>query len=223
MHSAISGEKGSALTIYSFETLPSTQRWLIEKIASSQVEPPCAVIAELQTDGVGSRGNRWIGKRGNFFASVAIPSSMLPADLPLGATSIYFAFLMKKTVEKAGSPVWLKWPNDLYLEDRKIGGCITAKKGADMIVGIGVNLVDAPRGFGVLGLKIAPMELLETFLENLENPPSWKQIFSNYRIEFEKSKNYSTHIGDETVQLRDAVLQNDGSLMIGKRRVVSSR
>ncbi|WP_457595089.1 biotin--[acetyl-CoA-carboxylase] ligase [Hydrogenimonas sp.] len=223
MRSATSGAKGSALTIYSFERLPSTQKWLVEKVASGEVKPPCAVITELQTEGVGSRGSRWIGRRGNFFASVALPATMLPSDLPLGATSIYFAFLMKKTVQKAGSSAWLKWPNDLYLEDRKIGGCITAKKGGNMIVGIGVNMVDAPRGFGVLDIKTTPMELLETFLENLKNPPSWKQIFSNYRLEFEKSKNYCTHAGDETLQLRDAVLQNDGSLMIGKRRVVSSR
>ena len=177
----------------------------------------------MQTDGIGSRENRWIGRRGNFFASVLLAQESLPKDLPLGAASIYFAFLMKETLKNMGSEVWLKWPNDFYLEGSKIGGCITAKKGKNIIVGIGINIVDAPRDFGVLDIETEPMELLETFLENLKKPPSWKQIFSNYSLEFEKSKNYRTHDGGERVELSEAVLQNDGSLMIGKRRVVSLR
>ncbi len=211
------------MKIYSFETLPSTQRWIEERLSEKRVAPPCAVIARMQTDGIGSRENRWIGERGNFFASVLLAHDSLPEDLPLGAASIYFAFLMKETLKKMGSKVWLKWPNDFYLEGTKIGGCITAKKGNDVIVGIGINILSAPHGFGVLDIETEPMELLETFLKNLKKPPSWKQIFSNYSLEFEKSKNYCTHDGSETVDLSEAVLQNDGSLMIGKRRVVSLR
>ncbi len=192
-------------------------------MSEKRVAPPCAVIAKMQTDGIGSRENRWIGKRGNFFASILLAQESLPEDLPLGATSIYFAFLMKDTLKKMGSEVWLKWPNDFYLEGSKIGGCITAKKSKNIIVGIGINIVDAPHGFGVLDIKTEPKELLETFLKNLKKPPSWKQIFSNYSLEFEKSKNYCTHDGSEIVQLSNAVLQSDGSLMIGKRRVVSLR
>ncbi len=192
-------------------------------MSEKRVVPPCAVIANMQTDGIGSRENRWIGKRGNFFASILLPEENLPKDLPLGAASIYFAFLMKETLKKTGSEVWLKWPNDFYLKETKTGGCITAKKGKNVIVGIGINIVSAPHGFGVLDIDIEPMELLETFLKNLENLPSWKQIFSNYSLEFEKSKKYCTHAGNEMLKLSDAVLQNDGSLMIGKRRVVSLR
>ncbi len=194
-----------------------------EKVAKREIEPPCAVITQMQTDGVGSRENRWVGKRGNFFASILLAQEALPDDLPLGATSIYFSFLMKETLREMGSKVWLKWPNDIYLKERKAGGCITAKKGDKVVVGIGINLVDAPGEFAVLDIETEPMELLKRFLENLKNPPPWKQIFSNFSLEFEKSKNYCTHDGNETVDLKDAVLQNDGSLIIGKRRVVSSR
>lgn len=211
------------MKIYSFDSLPSTQVWLTEMAAKREVDLPCAVIAKMQTEGVGSRRNRWIGKRGNFFASVATLQKDLPSDLPLAATSIFFAYLMKSALEEMGSKCWLKWPNDIYLKERKIGGCITAKKGDAIIAGIGVNIVDAPHGFGVLEIEASPSELLEKFLEKVENPPLWKQIFSNYSLEFEKSKNYSTHVGDETVELKGAVLQEDGSLKIGQRRVVSLR
>jgi len=211
------------LQIYSFDTLESTQVWLVEKLLAKEVEVPCAVIAAMQTDGIGSRNNRWIGKRGNFFASLALRQQDLPSDLPITATSIFFSYLMKKTLFEKGSECWLKWPNDLYLKERKIGGCITAKKGENIVVGIGVNIVDAPQDFGVLDIETEPMELLEAFLKKVKNPPSWKQIFSNYSLEFEKSKNYRAHIGNEMVELKGAVLQKDGSLKIGQRRVVSLR
>jgi BirA family biotin operon repressor/biotin-[acetyl-CoA-carboxylase] ligase len=211
------------LKIYSFERLPSTQTWLVEQVQAGGVTPPCAVITEMQTDGIGSRNNRWIGKKGNFFASVAMPQSHLPEDLPLGATSIYFAYVMKETLEGLGSKVWVKWPNDFYLEDRKVGGCITLKKGDVLIAGIGLNLVDAPLEFGCLDITLSPHKLLEQFLKTLKAVPSWKQIFSNFRLEFEKSKHFYTHVGNEKVDLKDAVLNEDGSLMIGKRRVVSLR
>jgi len=211
------------LTIYSFDTLPSTQRWLTDKVTNGQIELPCAVIANEQTDGIGSRSNQWIGLGGNFFASVALPVTNLPNDLPLSAASIYFAFLMKMTLAAKGSKTWVKWPNDLYLGNRKIGGCITTLKKETVIAGLGINLRHAPQDFGVLDIQTSPNEVLENFLGELAKPPSWKQIFSNYRLEFEKSRTFRTHMDHQTVDLKEAVLQSDGSLIIGNKRVVSLR
>ena len=211
------------LKIYSFETLPSTQKWLIEKVQENSVEIPCAVTTEMQTDGIGSRENRWIGKKGNFFASIAISEDQLPNDLPITATSIYFAYLMKLSLKEFGSQVWVKWPNDLYVNSKKVGGCITTKKGKIIVVGIGVNIVEAPMGFNVLDVTLSNDELLSSFLKRVDESPSWKHIFSNFRLEFEKSKEFSANVGNEKLDLNDAILNKDGSLTIGKRRVVSLR
>ena len=211
------------MRIYSFKSLPSTQRWLIERVEKREVEIPCAVIAEAQTDGIGSRNNRWIGEPGNFFASFALERKSLPQDLPLTAVSIYFMYLIKEILAEKGADLWLKWPNDLYVGDKKAGGCVTTKKGEIFIVGIGVNLRSAPPGFAVVPGHWRAQILLERFLGRLQTPPSWKQIFSNYSLEFGRSKSFYTHIGNQTADLRGAVLQSDGSLMIGEKRVVSLR
>ena len=211
------------MKIYSFSLLPSTQKWLIKKLEEGRVELPCAVITEMQTDGIGSRNSNWIGKRGNFFSSFAIPLELLPDDLPLTSTSIYFASLMKDTLKNFGSKVWVKWPNDLYIDSKKVGGCLTLKKADVMIVGIGINIAHTPLDFGILDITISPNELLNEFIERVKNSPSWKQIFSNFRLEFEKSKEFYTHIENEKFDLTSAILNDDGSLMIGKRRVVSLR
>ena len=115
------------MEILSFDTLPSTQKYLLEKIEKKALQAPVAVITSQQSFGVGSRDNNWSGGEGNFFASVAVELESLPADLSLSSASIYFSFIMKKTLEDLGENIWLKWPNDFYFNDEKIGGTITKK------------------------------------------------------------------------------------------------
>jgi BirA family biotin operon repressor/biotin-[acetyl-CoA-carboxylase] ligase len=172
---------------------------------------------------MGSRTNEWKGGEGNFFASFAVRLASLPDDLPLSSASIYFAFLMKEVLAGLGEEVWLKWPNDLYSGDAKVGGVIT-QKGKDFLVcGIGVNLKNASNGYASLQSGIPAMRLLEEYLETLETFPDWKQIFSRYRVEFERSRRFSVHIENYQKSLENAQLCSDGSLRIEGKRVFSLR
>ncbi len=212
------------MEILSFDQLPSTQRYLQDAIAQKRLQAPVAVIAREQTAGIGSRDNSWIGEEGNFFASIAVDTAMLPEDLPLASASIYFSFIMKKVLRDLGQEVWLKWPNDFYLKEHKVGGTITHKVGETLICGMGINLAKAPQGYASIGCDIAPMRLLRRYLEVVEDFPQWKQIFSEYKIEFELSRAFSTHTqSDEKVGLRDAVLCHDGSILLQGRKVYSLR
>lgn len=206
-----------------FETLPSTQTYLKEKLKSSELSSPIAVVAELQTDGIGSRGNSWTGLEGNLFFSFAISRHNLPDDLLLESTSIYFAYSLKEVLEEAGSTLWLKWPNDFYLDNTKIGGVVTFMRGNDLICGMGLNLVDSPDGFNHLDIKINKKELLDKFFKKIENKVSWKQIFSKFEVEFGKSKQHKTTVADKKISLDNAELNNDGSLSINGKRIYSLR
>ncbi len=211
------------MEILSFETLPSTQTHLIEKIQNREITSPTAVIAAQQSQGVGSRENAWTGGEGNFFASIAVTEAMLPPDLPLSAASIYFAFLMKKVLQTLGLDIWLKWPNDLYCADAKVGGVLTKKISSFLIVGIGINLKKDQNGYSSLDTDISPLILLNIFLDLLKKKPKWKQVFSQYKIEFELSKSYFTHQNGLKVEMKDAMLCSDGSLMIEGEKVYSLR
>ncbi len=206
-----------------FESLDSTQSHLITKLKSDELSPPVCVGASLQTIGRGSRGNEWIGREGNLFISVAIKRSTLPTDLKLESTSIYLAFLMKEILSDKGSKIWLKWPNDFYLNERKIGGVITNLVDDVLICGIGINLVSAPEDFGKLDIEITPYDLTKAYTELFTNLPSWKQIFSNYRIEFENSREFFTHNNNEKIALKRAILCEDGSLECDGQRIFSLR
>ena len=211
------------MEILSFDTLSSTQKYLLEKLEKKTLHAPVAVIATQQHSGVGSRDNSWSGGEGNFFVSVAIDIEKLPSDLSLSSASIYFSFIMKQTLVALGENIWLKWPNDFYLNDDKVGGTITQKINNILVCGIGINLKNTQNGYIALSSDILPKKLLENYLVALEKFPKWKQIFSEYEVEFELSRKFSVHIENYQKSLSDATLCEDGSLIIEGKRVFSLR
>ena len=203
--------------------MPSTQHYLIEALRQKRLQAPVAVIAEEQTAGIGSRDNGWEGEKGNFFASFALKLSDLPEDLPLSSASIYFSFMMKKVLLDYRKDVWLKWPNDLYVGDAKVGGTITKKTGDAIVCGMGINLKSEQIAYSALQLDVSPRNLLEVYLNEVEKFPKWKQVFSEYRVEFELSRRFSVHIENGKKSLYNARLCEDGSLLIEGKRVYSTR
>jgi len=211
------------LEIVYFNTLPSTQTYLIEKLKKENIKLPIAVLAEEQSNGLGSRDNKWFGGKGNFFASIAIDIDMLPKDLPLSSASIYFSYIMKQTLKKMDVDIWLKWPNDFYFHNNKVGGTITNKINNTLICGIGINLKNSQYGYSALECNMSSEVLLKEYIAKLIEYPKWKQVFSDYRIEFELSRNFSVHIENYKKSLSQAILCSDGSLLIDKKKVYSLR
>ena len=211
------------MEILSFNSLASTQKYLIEQLQEGKLKAPVAVLALDQTEGMGSRDNDWSGGEGNFFASFAINLDNLPKDLPLSSASIYFSYIMKQTLLEFGENIWLKWPNDFYKDDDKVGGTITQKVDNTLVCGIGINLKKSQNGYRALQSDISPLELLNNYLEALEKFPNWKQVFSEFEIEFELSRKFSVHIENYQKSLGDATLCDDGSLIIGGKKVFSLR
>jgi BirA family biotin operon repressor/biotin-[acetyl-CoA-carboxylase] ligase len=211
------------LELLCFDTLSSTQTYLLEELKEKRLTLPICVMAKEQTAGVGSRENSWEGGEGNLFFSFAVELNELPKDLPLSSASIYFSYIMRKVLHRYDDEVWLKWPNDLYVKSDKIGGTITKKYDNILLCGIGINLQKNLNGFKALNINVEPIDLLNEYLIELKKYPKWKQIFSLYRIEFELSKGYFTHIEGEFKSLKNAILSEDGSLIIENKRVYSIR
>jgi BirA family biotin operon repressor/biotin-[acetyl-CoA-carboxylase] ligase len=211
------------LEILSFDRLASTQTYLIEQLQSGNLDAPIAVICKEQYSGIGSRDNEWCGGEGNFFASIAIDIESLPDDLPLNSVSIYFSFIMKQILIELDNRIWLKWPNDFYLNNEKIGGTITKKVKDTLVCGIGINLKKNQNGYSAVQNDILPHFLLNKYLLALEEFPKWKQVFSEYEVEFELSRKFSVHIENYQESLKIATLCSDGSLIIGGRKVFSLR
>ncbi len=211
------------MKIIYLESIGSTQKYLKELILEGSISLPCAVVADMQTNGIGSRENLWSGARGNLFLSFAIPLNELPKDLRLESASIYFSYILKETLWELGSDVWLKWPNDFYIGDKKIGGMITNLLKDSLVCGVGLNIAEAPLGFGKLDIAVSRDELIERYFNNIKKMNLWKQVFSKYEIEFYKNQNFYTHNKNLIISLKDASLCSDGSVTINGERIYSRR
>ena len=211
------------LEILYLNELDSTQEELLAGLKSKKYRAPIAICAKIQRKGRGSRDNRWESIEGNLFFSFALKKSALPKDIKLESLSIYFAYIMKSTLQKLGSNLWIKWPNDFYLKEKKIGGVITNISGENIVCGVGINTQNAPDFSAILDIDTAKSQILQSYFENLEEKKSWKQIFSKFKVEFELSRAYQTHFQDEIVDLKEAKLLEDGSLEYRGKKVYSLR
>jgi BirA family transcriptional regulator, biotin operon repressor / biotin---[acetyl-CoA-carboxylase] ligase len=209
-------------TLY-LKTIGSTQNHLKELIKSKELKLPYAVVSDAQTDGIGSRENSWKSLDGNLFLSFAIELQNLPKDLKLESASIYFAYILKNTLKSLNSEVWIKWPNDFYIKDKKIGGMITNIVDNVLICGVGLNLQAQPQGFEKLDIEVNREDLLKKYFKNIEKNSSWKQVFSKYKLEFGKNKNFFTHNQNLRIPLEEVTLQSDGSIISNGERIYSLR
>lgn len=202
-----------------FKELDSTQKELKRRIKSKQNIVDLCIVAETQNCGLGSRGTKWENEVESLMFSFVY--SGLPEDLPLQSAAIFFGCVLKETLRNLGSKVWLKWPNDLYIEDKKIGGILVGIVEKQIVCGIGINL--KAENFGSLDIRIGKKALLQAYFQDLKKFKSWKQIFRNYKLEFHKSFPFFFHLEDEVVSLKNAVLLDDGSIEVGGRKIYNIR
>ncbi|MEA3499008.1 MAG: biotin--[acetyl-CoA-carboxylase] ligase, partial [Campylobacterota bacterium] len=77
--------------------------------------------------------------------------------------------------------------------------------------------------FGYLDIEFDLKKGLKSYFDSIDKKVSWKHIFSKYSIEFKKSRDMKTTIGDKKVLLSGAILNNDGSIFIDNKKVFSLR
>lgn len=208
-----------------FDEISSTQSFLSAKLKEESDFPlPSCVIAKKQSKGIGSRGNEWESVEDALLFSFAFSKKDLPKDLPLQSLSIYVGELMGEFLEQKGFDIWVKWPNDLYINESKIGGIITQSIGECCVCGIGINLL--AKNFASLQTKMneeKKREFVRDFLQFFFTYPTWSEILSNYKIKFYKNYPFSFHYGDKTLSFKDASLCEDGAILIDNQKIYSLR
>ena len=118
--------------IHIVDNITSTNAWLSKYY--SEIDD--IVLAIEQTQGRGRRGNVWESQLGGFFGSiVSAKHELLP--LVVGISII-------NALEQYCEGLSLKWPNDIILEDKKLGGILCEDFGTYSVIGIGLNLDNKP-------------------------------------------------------------------------------
>lgn len=125
------------------KSIDSTNTTLLQWAATMPIDG-CVLTAEAQTAGRGRRGREWLSPFGrNLAVSIGFRSEQSPTQL--GALSLVVGLAVRQAVLDIGvEGVELKWPNDVLLDGRKLGGIlielVRATKPVEVVIGIGVNV-----------------------------------------------------------------------------------
>jgi BirA family biotin operon repressor/biotin-[acetyl-CoA-carboxylase] ligase len=121
----------------------STNAILLNQLATAEVHGK-VVLAEYQSEGRGRRGKKWVSPLASGISlSVAWHFDIAPGAL--GLLSLYMGVAVARTLLQSGLiDVSLKWPNDVVVNDKKLGGILLELRGeasgpVDVVVGIGLN------------------------------------------------------------------------------------
>lgn len=139
IHSQIGDNSVAVLPV-----IDSTNQYLLDRLNDLKSGDCC--VAEYQQAGRGRRGRKWFSPFGaNLYLSMYWRLEQGPAAA-IGL-SLVIGIVLAEVLQSLGADdVRVKWPNDLYLKDRKLAGILvelTGKTGdaAQIVMGAGINLV----------------------------------------------------------------------------------
>lgn len=138
-HSALRAIDGLTVIPLCLSTNDEVFRLLAEGVSS------CVVVSEMQTDGRGQHGRRWIA---SWASGITLTVGQRCPSWPTSAAALPLAVgvhVAEALETRLGEAVKVKWPNDLYLHGRKLGGILVesrfvASGESQFAIGLGINL-----------------------------------------------------------------------------------
>jgi BirA family biotin operon repressor/biotin-[acetyl-CoA-carboxylase] ligase len=160
-----------------FESTGSTMDHARE-LAREGASPGTVIIAEKQTAGWGRNGRVWASRQGGLFCTILEHPALSIADYALPSLVLQIA-VARAISFVCGKKARLRWPNDVYIDQRKIAGIITGMAGEAGMVrwlagGVGVNVNNpAPSGkttscAEITGHPVSRKEVLQKILREIE-------------------------------------------------------
>lgn len=139
------GATVTPLNVVVLQRVDSTNQYLLDKVAAKKSVHGDVVLAESQTSGRGRRGRQWQSPYAqNLCFSMGWQFDGGASQLQ--GLSLAVSLVIAEQIEGAyGLDVSLKWPNDLLIEGKKLGGILLEVSGdlsgeCSVVVGIGLNI-----------------------------------------------------------------------------------
>lgn len=127
------------------DSVDSTNNYVANLVKSSKIDHGTAIMADVQTAGKGQRGAVWQAEAGeNILLSVFLKPDKLSVSQQVLLT-FFAANSIREVLRKIGISATIKWPNDIYVGNKKIAGIliensISKSYIAHSILGIGLNV-----------------------------------------------------------------------------------
>lgn len=164
----------------------STNLYTTELLGQSGIDEFTLVTAEFQEQGRGQRGNSWQSdSKANMLSSLVFFPKVKISDQFLVSASASLVLL--EVLQEHGVIGQLKWPNDIFVKGKKIGGMLIenqVKDGrvASSIIGVGLNVNQTE--FETFNWEATSMALLKNQYIDLELVmASWQRLASE-RLRF---------------------------------------
>lgn len=124
--------------------ISSTNDYLLQHLNQKDLHGHVA-LAEYQSQGRGRRGANWVSPpAAGIYLSIAWHYEETPIDI--ACLSLASGVAVVRALESCGiQDVGLKWPNDIFWQERKLGGILVESKGehagpCDLVLGVGLNV-----------------------------------------------------------------------------------
>ena len=134
--------------IQKFEEIDSTNKFALDNIQS--LKDYSVITAKNQTAGRGRKGRTWVSTEGeNLYFSLLLKEPQVLLSEISGIPQLMGLAIYKALVTSGVKDSWIKWPNDIYVNNKKICGilCESRFKGSEidgLVIGVGVN-VNTPK------------------------------------------------------------------------------
>lgn len=158
------------------DELPSTNDLALERSAQRELPCPLLIVAQRQTAGRGRGRNRWWAGGGGLTFSLVLDAeamSLPQASWPQASLVTGLGVLEAVRAMLPDEPLGLKWPNDVYLRERKLCGVLVETLRVPrprLVIGIGINVNnrfdDAPAE--VLERAVSLHEAARTLLDRTD-------------------------------------------------------
>lgn len=146
------------------------------KLALEGAPAGLVVVARKQTAGRGRQGRTWLSTEGALTFSMVLRPNPLTPRITLTA-----GVAVLEALDDLGVHAQLKWPNDIVLGGRKLGGVLTEAFNQTAIVGIGLNLATHPEGVNATSVDLPREDVLATLLRHLPGPEDFAYVLTTAR------------------------------------------
>lgn len=163
------------------KVLTSTNNYALKLLKEEKIQRPTIIITNKQTHGRGQVNNSWHSEQNK---SLTLSIILFPKNIPLEkqfVISQIICLALYETLQKYIDTVSIKWPNDIYINDKKTCGilienAILGNDFAHSICGIGLNVNNEvfPKSIEATSLaievekKINTEDILEGITKNIE-------------------------------------------------------
>ncbi|AIG65497.1 biotin--[acetyl-CoA-carboxylase] ligase [Weissella tructae] len=214
--------------MYYFERLSSTQDEARQFIMRESPQDTVMIVAKEQTNGYGRFKRPFYSPQHGLYLTFIVPAQMITCTLPL-VTHATAVAAIERIGQLSTQDVKIKWVNDLYVADRKVGGILTEQMHTPdqdyLLIGIGINI--RPQDIPVaLCDKMATLDyhgpelpagwleqLGDGIMHTLQSSDAW--IMTQYREHsMVIGAQVSAQVGHETINGQAVAITDQGGLVI---------